>query len=62
LPVGQVHLGIVHVFELETPDVKRPEVDLTDAGFTASAELAAEKDCLRAVVAICAGGAGRALT
>jgi predicted NUDIX family phosphoesterase len=44
LPVGQVHLGIVHVFELETPKVKRREVDLTDAGFSALAELVAAKD------------------
>ncbi len=44
LPVGQVHLGIVHVFELETPNVKRREVDLTDAGFASLAELVAAKD------------------
>ena len=44
LPVGQVHLGIVHVFELVTPAVKRREIDLMDTGFAAIAELAAAKD------------------
>lgn len=44
LPVGQVHLGIVHVFELETPKVKRREADLTEAGFAALGELAAAQD------------------
>jgi predicted NUDIX family phosphoesterase len=33
LPVGQVHLGIVHVFELDAPSVERREKVLTDAGF-----------------------------
>jgi predicted NUDIX family phosphoesterase len=32
-PVGQVHLGIVHVFELESPRVERREIDLIEAGF-----------------------------
>ena len=38
-PVGQVHLGIVHLFELEAPAVKRREVDLANAGFAPIAEL-----------------------
>jgi predicted NUDIX family phosphoesterase len=32
-PVGQVHLGIVHVFDLESPSVERREADLMGAGF-----------------------------
>ena len=43
LPVGQVHLGIVHVFELEKPNVRRREKDLTDAGFAPIAELQRRK-------------------
>jgi predicted NUDIX family phosphoesterase len=38
-PVGQVHLGIVHVFELAEPKVQRREQGLTKAGFTPLAEL-----------------------
>jgi predicted NUDIX family phosphoesterase len=44
LPVGQVHLGIVHVFELETPSVKRREADLMETGFAPLRELTAERD------------------
>jgi predicted NUDIX family phosphoesterase len=38
-PVGQVHLGIVHVFELAEPKAQRREQGLTKAGFTPLAEL-----------------------
>ncbi|MBM4069048.1 MAG: phosphoesterase [Planctomycetes bacterium] len=38
-PVGQVHLGIVHLFELAEPRVERREQGLTKAGFTPLAEL-----------------------
>jgi predicted NUDIX family phosphoesterase len=38
-PVGQVHLGIVHVFELAEPKVRRREQVLTRAGFAPLAEL-----------------------
>lgn len=38
-PVGSVHLGIVHVFELTEPRVQRREVDLMESGFTPISEL-----------------------
>lgn len=38
-PVGQVHLGIVHVFELESPSAKRREAALTQAGFSPWSDL-----------------------
>lgn len=38
-PVGQVHLGIVHVVELQSDDVKSREDALTDLGFSAISEL-----------------------
>lgn len=44
IPVGQVHLGIVHVFELEEPKVQRREADLLRAGFAPIAELLREKE------------------
>jgi predicted NUDIX family phosphoesterase len=38
-PVGQVHLGIVHVFELETTSVRHREQALTLSGFAPLADL-----------------------
>ncbi len=38
-PVGQVHLGIVHVFELAEPNVTRREQALIKTGFALIAEL-----------------------
>jgi predicted NUDIX family phosphoesterase len=32
-PVGQVHLGIVHLVELEEPSIQPRETDLLDSGF-----------------------------
>ena len=32
-PVGRVHLGVVHVFDVETPGVRPREADLLDSGF-----------------------------
>ncbi|MGE3803243.1 MAG: phosphoesterase [Gemmataceae bacterium] len=42
-PVGQVHLGIVHVFELKEPKVRRREQALTRSGFAPLAELRQER-------------------
>ena len=38
-PVGSVHLGVVHVFELETPSARSREDALADAGFAPWPEL-----------------------
>jgi predicted NUDIX family phosphoesterase len=38
-PVGQVHLGIVHVLELERPAARRREESLSRAGFAPLGEL-----------------------
>jgi predicted NUDIX family phosphoesterase len=40
-PVGQVHLGIVHVIDLETPEVGVREAALAGGGFAALGELRA---------------------
>jgi predicted NUDIX family phosphoesterase len=42
-PVGQVHLGIVHVFDLQEPKVERREQALTRAGFAPLDELRAQR-------------------
>jgi predicted NUDIX family phosphoesterase len=41
--VGQVHLGVAHVFELEEPKVRRREQVLTQAGFAPLAELRGQR-------------------
>jgi predicted NUDIX family phosphoesterase len=43
-PVGRVHLGIVHVFELAEPKVQRREQALTRAGFASVAELRRQRE------------------
>ena len=44
--VGRVHLGVVHLFELESPLVQPREQDLLHAGFCPITELLAEPDRL----------------
>jgi predicted NUDIX family phosphoesterase len=43
-PVGQVHLGIVHLFDVAEPRVRRREEALTQAGFAPLTELAAQRE------------------
>jgi len=38
-PVGRVHLGVVHLFELERPAIEPREADILDAGFVPVQEL-----------------------
>ena len=43
-PVGQVHLGVVHLCDLERPAVEPREDDVLEAGFRPVAEILAELD------------------
>ena len=43
-PVGQVHLGIVHILDLAEPRAACREAALTESGFAAAAELRARYD------------------
>jgi predicted NUDIX family phosphoesterase len=43
-PVGSVHLGVVHLLELERPEARSREDALADAGFAPLGELAARAD------------------
>jgi predicted NUDIX family phosphoesterase len=43
-PVGQVHLGLVHVFEVERPTVRSREPDIIESGFRPVGEIMAELD------------------
>ncbi len=57
--VGRVHLGVVHVFDVEQPNVQPREEDIADAGFAPIQELLADLSrfetwsqiCLRALFA-----------
>lgn len=43
-PVGQVHFGVVHLWELTSPRLRRREGKLLRAGFSPLAGLAGERD------------------
>ncbi len=43
-PVGQVHLGVVHVCDVERPAVRPREDDILDAGFRPVNEIVDELD------------------
>ncbi len=42
--VGKVHLGVVHLLEVERPEVHPREADLAEAGFRPVADILAELD------------------
>jgi len=54
--VGQVHLGVVHLFELESPDVAPNEAAITDLEFLSRDELKARHDRLESWSQICVDG------
>jgi len=43
-PVGQVHLGVVHLVDVEDPSISPREEDILDAGFRPVAEILTELD------------------
>jgi predicted NUDIX family phosphoesterase len=51
--VGQVHLGIVHVFGLAEPKVKKNESMITELAFLSREELASRRDSLETWSQIC---------
>lgn len=52
-PVGQVHLGVVHICDLPTPGVTSREDALADAGFVPLSELLAEIESFETWSQIC---------
>lgn len=52
-PVGQVHLGIVHIFDLEAPKVRPREKSIIQTGFEEPASLAAHRDQFETWSQIC---------
>lgn len=51
--VGKVHLGVVHMFEVETPDVQPREKDIIETGFQPVGELLQDLDGFESWSAIC---------
>lgn len=51
--VGRVHLGVVHVFELDTDQVAKREVGITQMAFLSPAELHERRDRLETWSQIC---------
>ena len=51
--VGKVHLGIVHIFEVESPDVRPREADVQSAGFKTIEELQSLRDTMESWSRIC---------
>ena len=51
--VGRVHLGVVHVFELETDDVRKGEAMITELQFLDRPALAARREAMETWSQIC---------
>ena len=54
--VGQVHLGVVHVFDLDEPNVEKNEAMITNLAFLSPAELQARRDQLETWSQLCLDG------
>ena len=52
-PVGRVHLGVVHLFDLDEPQVRPLEVSMIDAGFAQPEQLIARRDEFESWSQIC---------
>jgi predicted NUDIX family phosphoesterase len=51
--VGAVHLGVVHLFDVERPAVRPRETDIVDAGFQPLAEILADTSAYESWSQIC---------
>jgi predicted NUDIX family phosphoesterase len=52
-PVGQVHLGVVHLFEVDSPQVRPREVDIAEAQFRPVRDILADLDGFETWSQIC---------
>jgi predicted NUDIX family phosphoesterase len=51
--VGRVHLGIVHIFDLDAPKVRPREESILESGFAPPAELVRDLDSFETWSQIC---------
>jgi predicted NUDIX family phosphoesterase len=54
--VGQVHMGVVHIFDLDEPNVEKNEAMITNLAFLTPAELRDRRDLLESWSQICLDG------
>jgi len=54
--VGQVHLGVVHLFDIHSPDVKAGEANIASLEFLSAGELSDRHDALESWSQICLQG------
>jgi predicted NUDIX family phosphoesterase len=54
--VGRVHLGVVHIFQLESDAVRKREQMVTESGFLSIDELRGRRDALETWSQICLDG------
>ena len=59
--VGQVHLGVVHVFKLAEPKVEKREAMITSLAFLGKNELMARRDSLETWSQLCLDSLDRLL-
>jgi len=59
--VGKVHMGVVHVFDLEEPNVEKNEAMITNLAFLSPEELQERRDLLESWSQICLDGLGKLL-
>lgn len=52
-PVGAVHLGVVHLCDVETPSIRPRETDIADSGFQPVEDLLADLDRFETWSQIC---------
>jgi predicted NUDIX family phosphoesterase len=60
--VGRVHLGVVHVFQLEQPTVEKREAVITNVSFLTKEELVSRKEMLETWSQLCVGALDRLLS
>jgi predicted NUDIX family phosphoesterase len=60
--VGQVHLGVVHVFRLAEPRVEKREAMITNVAFLTKDELLARRDNLETWSQLCVDSLDRLLS
>ena len=59
--VGRVHLGVVHVFRLAEPNVKKREQMITELAFLSREELNTRRDSLESWSQLCLDSLGQLL-